>query len=79
MTTEEKLDQIIENQTKQSITLATMETDLRHHIKRSDSHEDQLKMQNKTITRLWFAIIGLFGAGAGNAGPSLIKWLGSIL
>lgn len=79
MSLEEKIDKILQNQAYDRVVMARMETDLRHHIKRSDAHELQLKDQQTTITRLWFAIAALFGAGAGNAGPAIMKWLGGIL
>lgn len=79
MSVEDKLGRILENITEIKITMAAMENDLRHHIKRSDQHEVDIKAQNKTITRLWLAVAMLFGAGTGSAGPSIIKFLGSLL
>jgi hypothetical protein len=79
MSIDDKLGRILENQTDQRVILATIETDLRHHIKRSDQHEKDIKLQNKTITRLWLAVALLAGAGAGSTGPSIVKFIGSIL
>lgn len=79
MSIEQKLDKIIEIQTEQRVTLAAMETDLRHHIKRSDAHELKLDKQDKLINRLWLAVALLFGAGAGSSTPSILKWIGSIM
>ena len=79
MSADDKLGRILQQLTEQRVILATIETDLRHHIKRSDQHEIEIKTQNKTISRLWLAIAMLFGAGAGSSGPSIIKFLGSIL
>ena len=72
MNIDEKLDKIIEKQSAQAVTLGEIKVDLAHHIKRSDKHES-------LIQKLWFAVALLAGAGAGSAGPSLIKLLGGIL
>lgn len=79
MSVDDKLGRILENQSEQRVILATIETDLRHHIKRSDQHEKEIKAQNKTITKLWLAIALLAGAGAGSTGPSIFKFLGSLM
>lgn len=79
MSTEDKLGRILENITYIKITMASMETDLRHHIKRSDQHDVELKSQSKLINRLWLAVALLAGGGLGSSAPSVIKFLGSIM
>lgn len=86
MSVEEKLDKILDKQSDMAVTLARVEVDVAHHIKRSDMHEAQLKeqaeklgTQNDKISKLWYAVVGLAGAGIGNAGPNILKYLGGLL
>lgn len=74
-----KIDRILELLTELRIDMATVKTDLHHHIKRSDNHEIQLQRQEKLIARLWFAVAMLAGTGAGVSGPSLLNWIRSIM
>lgn len=79
MNTDDKLNKILETMTEMRITMASMESDLRHHIKRSDAHELKLAEQGKVINKLWYAIFALAGTGLGASGPSIAKWLGSLI
>lgn len=75
MGVEDKLDKIIEKQSEMTVTLAKMEVDLAHHIKRSDSHEERMEKQDKKIDKMWYIIIALALGGAGSTAPQLIKLL----
>lgn len=86
MTNDNKLDRLLELITEQRVDIAAMKVDLSHHIKRSDAHEEQLKQQaekignqNDKISKLWYAVVGLAGAGIGNVGPNILKYLGDLL
>ena len=72
MKIDEKLDKIIDTQSKQAVTLGEIKVDLRHHIKRSDKHEG-------LINKLWFAVAVLIGAGGTQVGPQLLQFLGGLL
>lgn len=72
---EKKLDQIIELLTDARVDIASMKTDLRHHIKRSDQHEVELKAQDKKIGKMWIAIAALAGAGTSSAAPAIFTTL----
>lgn len=75
----EKLDKIIENQSKQEVVLGKMQVDLAHHIKRSDLHEIHLKEQDKKIIKIWYVLIAGAAAGISEYGLQIVKWLGGIL
>jgi hypothetical protein len=70
---EDKLDKIIEKQSEMTVTLAKMEVDLAHHIKRSDSHEERMDKQDKKMDKLWYVIIAIALGGAGGFAPELVK------
>jgi len=76
---EKKLDQIIELLTDARVDIASMKTDLRHHIKRSDQHEVELKVQDKKMGKLWIAIAALAGGGVSSAGPSVLSLITKLI
>jgi hypothetical protein len=71
----DKLDKIIDKQSDISMTLAKMEVDLAHHIKRSDSHEERMEKQDKKIDKIWWIVIAMALGGAGGFAPEIIKKL----
>lgn len=73
MGVEDKLDKIIEKQSEMTITLAKMEVDIAHHIKRSDSHEERMEKQDKKMDKIWYIIIAMALGGAGGFAPDIIK------
>jgi len=79
MNMENKIDRILENQADQRVSLAKIETDLRHHIKRSDNHEIEMQLNKSHINKLWIAIAALVGAGAQSAAPEIAKFLTGVL
>jgi L-lactate utilization protein LutC len=79
MSTDQKLDKILETQSNHSVTLGKMEVDLKHHIKRSDNHEVYLQKQDKSITKIWYVLIAGAAAGITEYGTIIIKFLGGIL
>lgn len=79
MSLENKLDKLLEMSMEQKVDIAAMKVDLSHHIKRSDAHEKQLADQQSKINKLWLVVSLLGGAGIGNAGPSILKFLGDLL
>jgi hypothetical protein len=72
----DKLDKLIESNSEQQIILAKMQVDLAHHIKRSDQHEEHLKMQDKKIQKIWYILIAGAAAGISEYGAIFLKWLG---
>jgi hypothetical protein len=52
----EKLENIIENITEIKTDMAEMKVDVRHHIKRSDAHEDMILKLSITKERLLGAV-----------------------
>ena len=74
-----QLAKILENITEIRVTMASMEVDLKHHIKRSDAHEKKLDKQENIINKLWIGIALLAGAGASSVAPEIMKLIGSIL
>ena len=50
-------------------TLATMEVDVRHHIKRTDMLESK-------VQKIWYLVVLGAGAGLAEWGPSILKILG---
>lgn len=68
MSIEPKVDKLLEKQHEMNVTMARIEVDLAHHIKRSDKHEKQ-------IDRLWYILMAIFAGGGAKFGPDLLKTL----
>lgn len=65
---EAKIDKMLDKQNEMNVTMAKIEVDLAHHIKRSDKHEKQ-------IDRLWYILMAIFAGGGAKFGPELLKTL----
>jgi len=52
-----------------NITLAKMEVDVRHHIKRTDALESK-------VQKIWYLVVLGAGAGAAQYGPTVLKLIG---
>lgn len=74
-----KLDKILEKVTELQIDMAAVKVDVSHHIKRSDAAEDRLERQDKTIMRLWMAVVALASGGIGANSSSFVKWLSTFM
>lgn len=68
-------NKIVEALNKIEVRLASIEVDLRHHIKRSDKHEEQLGKQSKWINILLMGAAMSAGAGLKAALPFIMKIL----
>ena len=68
-----KDDKVVEALNKIEIRLASIEVDLRHHIKRSDQHEQSIQKQNKLINTLIIGAAITAGAGLKIVFPVLTK------
>lgn len=66
---------ILEVLSKIDVRLASIEVDLRHHIKRSDQHEQQLAKQSKMINVLVIGAAVTAGAGLKAVLPFVMKLL----
>lgn len=75
----DKVDKIFEMVSEMKVTLARVEVDLAHHIKRSDQHEERLDKQRNTINKLWIVIAALVGGAVGNEFPAIMKLLGGLI
>jgi hypothetical protein len=64
---------ILEALNKIEVRLASIEVDLRHHISRSDKHEELLGKQSKVIISLLIGAALTAGAGAKVILPYVLK------
>lgn len=79
MNNDQKIDKLLDIQNQHGIVLAKIETDLRHHIKRSDQHEEHLKSQDAKIQRIIYLLIAGAAAGISEYGASILKYIGGLL
>lgn len=70
-----KYKELIEILGKIDSRLTSIEVDLRHHIKRSDQHEELISKQSKTINILVLGAAVTAGAGLKSALPFIMKLL----
>lgn len=68
-----KDDKVVEALNKIEIRLASIEVDLRHHIKRSDQHEQLINRQSKLINTLIIGAAVTAGAGLKAIAPVVMK------
>ena len=66
-------DKLLAALNKIEVRLASIEVDLRHHIKRSDQHEEMIHRQRKLINSLIIGAAVTAGAGLKSVMPFLMK------
>jgi len=66
-------ERIVEALNKIEVRLASIEVDLRHHIKRSDKHEELIQKQSKLINTLIIGAAITAGAGLKTLAPIVMK------
>lgn len=66
-------EEVVKALNKIEVRLASIEVDLRHHIKRSDKHEELISKQSKLINTLIIGAAVSAGAGLKAAFPFLMK------
>ena len=66
-------EKVVEALNKIEVRLASIEVDLRHHIKRSDKHEELIGKQSKLINTLIIGAALTAGAGLKAIAPVVMK------